>query len=201
IIFGVGIPLAVVAVSRGDVGLLGDLYAFGLLGAFTVTCLSLDIVRWHERHERHEHTPPPAAGIRPAGPVTLGIGFLTTALVGLAWTTNLIAKPLATLFGGGLTLIGLVIAFVNWRLETRRNLPVVLPYVHRPLHPVVLINRGRRLPRPSVVAVLPHELDRVAEAVSSATDAARGGLVAFVYDGTAQPRRVIPGLLEIVDPY
>ena len=198
IIFGIGIPLAVVAVSRGDVGLLGDLYAFGLLGAFTMTCLSLDIVRWHERRE---HAPPPAAGIRPAGPVMLGIGFLTTALVGLAWTTNLVAKPLATLFGGGLTLIGLLIAFVNWRLETRRNLPVVLPYVYRPLHPVVLINRGRRLPRPAIVAVLPHELDHVAEAVRSATDGAHGGLVAFVYDGMAQPRRVIPGLLEIVDPY
>jgi amino acid transporter len=198
IIFGIGIPLAVVAVSGGNVGLLGDLYAFGLLGAFTMTCISLDVVRWHERRE---HAPPPASGVRPAGPVMLAIGFLTTALVGLAWTTNLVAKPLATLFGGGLTLLGLLIAFVNWRLESRRNLPIVLPYVHRPEHPVVLLNRGRRLPRPAIVAVLPHELGHVPEAVRSATEAADGGLVAFVYDGRAEPRRVIPGLLEIVDPY
>ena len=198
IIIGVGIPLAVVAVSRGDVGLLGDLYAFGLLGAFTLTCLSLDIVRWHERRE---HAPPPASGLRPAGPVMLVVGFLTTVLVGLAWTTNLVAKPLATLFGGGLTVLGLLIAFVNWRLQSRRNLPIVVPYVHQSRHPVVLLNRGRRLPEPTVVAVLPRELAQVPDAVRSATRAADGGLVAFVYGGTAQPRRVIPGLLEIVDPY
>jgi amino acid transporter len=196
VIFGAGIPLAVVAVSRGDVALLGDLYAFGLLGAFTMTCLSLDIVRWHERREQA-----PPAGVRPAGPVMLAVGFLTTALVGLAWTTNLVAKPLATLFGGGLTVLGLLIAFVNWRLQARRDLPIVLPYLHRPQHPVVLLNRGRRLPRPAVVAVLPHEPDRVADAVRSARERADGGLVAFVYGGRVQPRRGVPALLEIVDPY
>jgi hypothetical protein len=196
VIFGAGIPLAVVAVSRGDVALLGDLYAFGLLGAFTVTCLSLDIVRWHERREQA-----PPAGVRPAGPLMLAIGFVTTALVGVAWTTNLVAKPLATLFGGGLTVLGLLIAFVNWRLQARRDLPIVLPYLHRPRHPVVLLNRGRRLPRPAVVAVLPHEPDRVADAVRSASERAGGGLVAFVYGGRVQPRRAVPALLEIVDPY
>ena len=51
------------------------------------------------------------------------------------------------------------------------------------------------------MAVLPHELDRVPDAVRSATEAADGGLIAFVYDGRAQARRMIPGLLEIVDPY
>jgi amino acid transporter len=198
IIVGVGVPLGVVALSRGDVGLLGDLYAFGLLGAFTLTCLSLDIVRWHERRE---HARPPAPALRPAGPLMLAVGFLTTALVGLAWATNLVAKPLATLFGGGLTVLGLGIAFVNWRLQIRRNLPIVLPHVHWPLHPLVLINRGRRLPRPAVVAMLPHELARVPDAVRSASEAADGGLVAFVYDGSAHSRQVIPGLLEIVDPY
>ncbi|MBJ7596761.1 MAG: hypothetical protein DLM67_02615 [Candidatus Nephthysia bennettiae] len=196
VIFGAGIPLAVVAVSRGDVAMLGDLYAFGLLGAFTMTCLSLDIVRWHERREQA-----PPAGVRPAGPVMLAVGFVTTALVGMAWTTNLVAKPLATLFGGGLTVLGLLIAFVNWRLQTGRDMPVVLPYLHRPRHPVMLLNRGRRLPRPTVVAVLPHEPDRVADAVRSARERAGGGLVAFVYGGRVQPRRHVPALLEIVDPY
>jgi len=31
------------------VDLLGDLYAFGLLGTFVLTCVSLDVVRWRER--------------------------------------------------------------------------------------------------------------------------------------------------------
>src|SRR5256886_1167290 len=91
VIFGAGIPLAVVAVSRGDLALLGDLYAFGLLGAFTMTCLSLDIVRWHERREQA-----PPAGVRPAGPVMLAVGLLTTALLGPARTAKPVAQPPAT---------------------------------------------------------------------------------------------------------
>jgi amino acid transporter len=44
-----GIPIAVLVLVRGDINLLGDMYAFGLLGAFSLTCLALDIVRWRER--------------------------------------------------------------------------------------------------------------------------------------------------------
>jgi amino acid transporter len=44
-----GIPIAVLLLVRGDINILGDMYAFGLLGAFTLTSLSLDIVRWRER--------------------------------------------------------------------------------------------------------------------------------------------------------
>src|SRR5215471_16803312 len=39
-----GIPIAVLIAVRGNINILGDLYAFGLLGAFTLTCLGLDIV-------------------------------------------------------------------------------------------------------------------------------------------------------------
>jgi len=35
------------------------------------------------------------------------LGLLTTALVVLAWTTKLVAKPMATLFGGSVTLLGM----------------------------------------------------------------------------------------------
>jgi hypothetical protein len=34
---------------RGEINILGDMYAFGLLGAFTVTCVGLDIIRYRER--------------------------------------------------------------------------------------------------------------------------------------------------------
>src|SRR6202011_5742246 len=44
-----GIPIAVLLLVRGNINILGDMYAFGLLGAFTLTCLGLDIVRYRER--------------------------------------------------------------------------------------------------------------------------------------------------------
>jgi amino acid transporter len=44
-----GIPIAVLVLVRGNINILGDMYAFGLLGAFTVTCVGLDIIRFRER--------------------------------------------------------------------------------------------------------------------------------------------------------
>src|SRR5439155_23826230 len=44
-----GIPIAILLVARGEINLLGDLYAFGLLGAFTLTCLGLDVIRFRDR--------------------------------------------------------------------------------------------------------------------------------------------------------
>ncbi len=44
-----GIPIAVLIAVKGNINILGDMYAFGLLGAFTLTCLGLDIVRHKER--------------------------------------------------------------------------------------------------------------------------------------------------------
>jgi hypothetical protein len=47
------IPILVLIAVRGNINILGDLYAFGLLGAFTLTCLGLDIVRRRERKVAH----------------------------------------------------------------------------------------------------------------------------------------------------
>ena len=44
-----GIPIVVLLLVQGNINTLGDMYAFGLLGAFSLTCLGLDIVRYRER--------------------------------------------------------------------------------------------------------------------------------------------------------
>ena len=44
-----GIPIVILVLVQGNINTLGDMYAFGLLGAFTLTCLGLDIVRYRER--------------------------------------------------------------------------------------------------------------------------------------------------------
>jgi amino acid transporter len=49
ILLATAIPVIPLLVTDGKVGLLGDMYAFGLLAAFTLTCLGLDIVRHRER--------------------------------------------------------------------------------------------------------------------------------------------------------
>ena len=42
-------PIAVIIASQGQTDLLGHMYAFGLLGAFSLTSVGLDRIRWQER--------------------------------------------------------------------------------------------------------------------------------------------------------
>ena len=81
--------------TRGHMALLGDMYAFGLLGAFTLTSVGIDRMRWQERKR---------------GPA-FWLGLFTSLLVLVAWGVNLIEKTKATLFGGSVTLVGFAIAY------------------------------------------------------------------------------------------
>jgi len=209
----VAVPVVVLLATGGSTGLLGDLYAFGLLGAFTLTCLSLDIVRWHERHPlvdtargtRRTTLPdegPAGQGGGRVGLLTFWVGVLTTVFVAVAWSVNLFAKPLATLFGGGVTLVGLLIAAATYTLGRRRGRPFVFPQLHRDGYPVLFLARGRRAHPPApILALLPRHREEIAALVAAAGKAAAGGPVVFVQRGTADPLQREPRLFEIVNPY
>jgi amino acid transporter len=47
-----GIPILVLLIVNGQINVLGDMYAFGLLGAFSLTCLGLDVIRARERRTK-----------------------------------------------------------------------------------------------------------------------------------------------------
>jgi amino acid transporter len=106
------VPVAVILFTRGELALLGEMYAFGLLGAFFFSSLSLDLIRWR-------------LGRRDAG---FWIGLLTTFMVVVAWGVNLVEKELATLFGGAFTLIGMLMAVGvrrAWFLDVLHQIPAV----------------------------------------------------------------------------
>src|SRR5579871_2811007 len=66
ILLAIVIPIVVLIAAQGHITVLGDLYAFGLLGAFTLTCVGLDIVRRRERKAaRGAHASPrsPTGGL------------------------------------------------------------------------------------------------------------------------------------------
>jgi hypothetical protein len=104
------VPIAVILATQGELALLGEMYAFGLLGAFVFSSLSLDVIRWR-------------LGRRDFG---FWIGVLTTAVILGAWCINLVEKELATLFGGVLTALGMIIAVGvrrAWFLDLLHNIP------------------------------------------------------------------------------
>jgi amino acid transporter len=87
ITLAVVMPIAVLAMTGGNIATLGGLYAFGLLGAFAMSSISLDRVRMAEGQRG----------------LLFAVGVATTVAVFIAWATNLVAKPSATMFGGTLT--------------------------------------------------------------------------------------------------
>src|SRR4029079_18456196 len=112
IIFFTLVTFVIVHVTSGHLETLGHLYSFGLLGAFTFTSLGLDVIRWRERERGFK----------------FWIGLLTTGMVALAWAVNIVNKREATLFGGGVVAIGVVIAVAirkDWAIRGLNQLPWV----------------------------------------------------------------------------
>ena len=108
------IPILVIWLSRGEMKVLGDMYAFGLLGAFVFSSLSLDLIRW--RLGRRDFV--------------FWLGVLTTAMVMVAWGINLVEKQQATYFGGMVTIVGLLIA-IGVRRAWFIDLLVQIPFIQR----------------------------------------------------------------------
>jgi len=112
IVFFTAVTFLIVHATGGELEMLGHLYSFGLLGAFTFTSAGVDVLRWR-------------AGER--GPTFL-IGLVTTAMVATAWGVNIVTKWQATLFGGVVVTIGCVVAVAvrkDWAIRALHQLPWV----------------------------------------------------------------------------
>jgi nucleotide-binding universal stress UspA family protein len=112
VLIATSVPVLLILLTRGHLLLLGDMYAFGLLGAFVFSSLSLDAIRWR-------------LGRRDFG---FWVGVLTTLMLMVAWSINLVEKQLATYFGGAVTLIGMLIAFGvrrGWFIEALTQIPFI----------------------------------------------------------------------------
>jgi amino acid transporter/nucleotide-binding universal stress UspA family protein len=106
------VPVLLILITRGQIALLGDMYAFGLLGAFVFSSFSLDAIRWK-------------LGRRDPA---FWVGVLTTLMVVVAWGINLVEKQLATYFGGAVTAIGMITAIGvrrAWFIEILTQIPFI----------------------------------------------------------------------------
>ncbi|MGE5304154.1 MAG: APC family permease [Alphaproteobacteria bacterium] len=108
------VPVLLILLTRGQMVLLGDMYAFGLLGAFVFSSFSLDAIRWK-------------LGRRDPG---FWIGVATTLMVVAAWAVNLVEKHLATYFGGAVTAIGMITA-IGVRRTWFIGILTQIPFIQR----------------------------------------------------------------------
>ncbi len=234
------IPIIVLILVRGNINILGDMYAFGLLGAFSLTCIGMDIVRYRQRKARklaarmnpdkdatareqivstmeedeesepagaREHMDDPAMEKQaeeeqkkntalvpePEGPWTRStfnfvLGIITTLLVITAWSTNLVAKPLATAFGGSVSLLGMIIAYTSYSFHKRRGrIPVITTGVEQHYHAAVL-------------AVLTPDHEHNSAVIDAAVNNSGKKPVVFLYLGGKASDRS-PEIFKLVEPH
>ncbi len=111
------LQLATVILSRGDVYLLGEAYAFGVVWSFALKALAVLVLRFKEPGPREWRV---GWNVRIGGTeLPLGLACITLALFAIA-VINLFTKQLATIAGIGFTL-GLYVLFVFSERTARRR--------------------------------------------------------------------------------
>lgn len=114
----VGLQLATIIGTGGNMILLGEAYAFGVIWSFLFMSLSMLVLRFKRREEREFKVPfnIPVGNIEI--PVGLGLVFLTLAFAGLS---NLFTKEVATISGLSFTVIFLSVFLVTERMTVKGN--------------------------------------------------------------------------------
>jgi len=111
------LQLATIIGSRGDVYLLGEAYAFGVVWSFFLKSLGVLVLRY-QRHDQEYKTP---FNFRLGGveiPVGLGV---TTLVLGFVAVANLFSKEYATIYGVGFTLVVFVLFTVSEHINSKRR--------------------------------------------------------------------------------
>jgi amino acid transporter len=89
----VGLQVAMIIFSRGDVTLLANLYAFGVIWSFVLNGISVLVLRYTQPNQQEFKVPP---NITIAGrEIPIGVGVITLVLIFTA-VINLFTKPAAT---------------------------------------------------------------------------------------------------------
>ena len=94
--------LIIIIASRGDVFLIGEAYAFGVVWSFIMKAFSMIVLRYKDKTKRIWKVGPNITIRNIEIPIGLGVVFLVLFLVGII---NLFTKPFATVGGISFTVI------------------------------------------------------------------------------------------------
>lgn len=114
-----GLQLVTILASRGDVIVLGEAYAFGVVWSFVFMTASMLVLRFKNPQQREFSVPLNIRIGRWEIPIGLGMVFLVLFLSAIA---NLLTKTTATKWGGGFTAAFLSVFMVTeWANKRRRK--------------------------------------------------------------------------------
>ena len=113
----VGLQLLTIILSRGDVYVLGEAYAFGVIWSFTFNSLAMLVLRFKYKGERGWRVPP---NIK-IGKIEIPIGLASVHLVLLSTAiVNLFTKQVATVAGLAFSLAFFFIFTVSEKINKRK---------------------------------------------------------------------------------
>jgi amino acid transporter len=111
------LQIATIIASRGDVLLLGEAYAFGVVWSFALKALGVLVLRY-QRHDQEYKMPLNIRIGKVEIPIGLGATTLVLFLVGIA---NLFSKRIATIYGVSFTIVLYILFLVSERINARRR--------------------------------------------------------------------------------
>jgi len=114
----VGLQLFTIVASRGNMYVLGEAYAFGVVWSFVFTALAMVVLRFKDRSPREFKVP---LNIRVRGvelPIGVSLIFLVLAVTALL---NLLTKEVATVAGSAFTAVFLGVFMLSERYHEKRR--------------------------------------------------------------------------------
>ena len=113
----VGLQLITIVISRGDVYMLGEAYAFGVVWSFAMKGLAVLVLRYKQPGARDWRVPINVRIGRTEYPI--GLALITLALLALA-ITNIFTKQVATISGMSFTVAFFVTFLVSEHINKRK---------------------------------------------------------------------------------
>jgi len=112
------LQLITIAISRGNIYVLGEAYAFGVVWSFAMKALSVLVLRYKQPANR-EWKVPLNFHIRGVE-IPVGLALITIALFALA-TINVLTKKVATISGATFTIVFFIVFELSERYNNRRR--------------------------------------------------------------------------------
>jgi hypothetical protein len=112
------LQIVTIVLSRGDVNLLGEAYAFGVVWSFSFNALSVLVLRFKQPDNREWKVP---LNVRVGGvEIPIGLGLITLFLFTLA-CINVFTKELATIAGVGFTFTFFLVFTISEKINRKKK--------------------------------------------------------------------------------